>query len=39
MVNLIIAYVLIFAVLVGYGISLRDRAGQVDKALRTLDKK
>jgi hypothetical protein len=39
MMNMIIAYALIFVVLVGYGMSLYRRARQVDESLRSLDKK
>ena len=39
MINLIIAYTLIFVVLVGYGVSLYRRARQVDASIRALDEK
>ncbi len=39
MVNLVIAYSLIFVVLVGYGVSLYRRARQVDESLHSLDEK
>ncbi len=39
MTNMIIAYSLIFVVLVGYGVSLYRRSRQVDESLRALDEK
>lgn len=38
MANLVVAYALIFVVLVGYGVSLYRRARQVDQSLRSPDK-
>lgn len=39
MINLIIAYALIFIVLVGYAVSLFRRARQVAESIRALDEK
>ena len=38
MINLIVAYVLIFIALVSYGVSLYRRTREVNAALRTQDK-
>lgn len=38
MINLIIAYAVIFVVLVGYGVSLYRRARQVDESIRSFEK-
>jgi len=39
MINLIVAYALIFIALVGYGVSLYRRTRQVDAAMRSQDEK